>query len=387
VNASLTMVGQRALNGTTSGGDDSQLNYRGDLTVEVPLDSFGKLAGVGDSKLFAHLRAGQGAGLKDLNPTLTATPNTTAFFLEQDNNVNSTVLLAQLWYQFGIPLARSSAGRLPRIEGTFGKVDVFGFFDQNAVADDETESFMNNVFVHNPLLDSGGDIGADSYGFAPGVVASYTTDINSVNRWKFSLGMFGSGAGSGFDTSFNQPLVMAQAEVTGRLLGNRPGTYRFYVWTNGQTTPFNDPEGSATQRHSGVGLSIDQEIARQFSLFARYGHSTTGQVQFKNSFTLGGQLGGMRWGRAEDRVGLAFGWLDPSKAFKAAAPTYDANGNGVPDFGFTPSGAETDIELYYAWQINKNLQLTPSFQWIDRPGGDSSASDISIIGLRAKAGF
>ena len=200
VNASLTMVGQRALNGTTSGGDDSQLNYRGDLTVEVPLDSFGKLAGVGDSKLFAHLRAGQGAGLKDLNPTLTATPNTTAFFLEQDNNVNSTVLLAQLWYQFGIPLARSSAGRLPRIEGTFGKVDVFGFFDQNAVADDETESFRNNVFVHNPLLDSGGDIGADSYGFAPGVVASYTTDTNSVNRWKFSLGMFGSGAGSGFDT-------------------------------------------------------------------------------------------------------------------------------------------------------------------------------------------
>ena len=39
------------------------------------------------------------------------------------------------------------------------------------MAGDEGAQFLNNVFVHNPLLDSGGDIAADAYGFAPGVWA------------------------------------------------------------------------------------------------------------------------------------------------------------------------------------------------------------------------
>lgn len=388
VGAALTMVGQRALTGTTTGSSESQLNYRADIEVEVPLDSFGKLAGFGDSKLFAHVRFGQGAGLQQINPTFTATPNTTAFFLEGPDSHDATALLAQAWYQFGLPLTPGKSGAQPRFEGTFGKVDVFGFFDQNEVADDETESFMNNVFVHNPLLDSGFDIGADSYGFAPGLIGSYTGDINSVNRWQASLGLFGAGSGSGFDTSFSKPLVMAQLEYTGRVLRDRPGNYRLYAWTNGSSVPYsNEFDTTQEERRTGWGFSIDQEVARHFSLFGRYGHSTKGQVKFDRALTLGGLLGGTAWGRAEDRIGLAVGWLKTSSEFKDAAPGLDADGDGTPDFGWSPSGSETNVELYYALQINKNLQLTPSYQWIGRPGGNPSASDISIIGLRAKAGF
>jgi outer membrane murein-binding lipoprotein Lpp len=385
VGASLTMVGQRALKGTTTSKAEAQLNYRGDIEVEVPLDTLGRLAGFGESKLFAHVRFGQGAGLQRINPTLTATPNTTAFFLQ--NSEDSATLLAQAWYQFGLPLSTTRSGALPRVEGTFGKIDVFGFFDQNDVADDETESFMNNVFVHNPLLDSGFDIGADSYGFAPGLIGSYTNDINSVNRWKTSLGVFGAGAGSGFDTSFVKPLVIAQLERAGRLLRDRPGTYRVYGWTNGSTVAFANEFDSTQERHTGIGFSLDQELARHFSMFARFGYSTEGQVRFDRAFTFGGLLGGYRWGRQEDRVGLAVGWLSPSAEFEAAAPGLDADGDGNADFGWTSSKAETNVELFYAWQVNKNLQLTPSVQWIAQPGGDASAEDISIISLRAKASF
>ena len=78
-----------------------------------------------------------------------------------------------------------------RLELTIGKIDLFGFFDQNAVASDEATQFLNNVFVHNPLLDSGGDIAADAYGFAPGVRAGYYAVRERFN-WGASLGLFAS---------------------------------------------------------------------------------------------------------------------------------------------------------------------------------------------------
>jgi len=89
-------------------------------------------------------------------------------------------------------------------------------------------------------------------------------------------------------------------------------------------------------------------------------------------------LSGFIWGRQEDRIGLAYGWLNTDSGFKTAAPTV---------YGYTPTGAEQDIELYYAWQINKNLQLSPNVQWIVQPGGDPSAQNLWVLGLRAVAGF
>lgn len=383
--ASLTMVAQRALKGTATGKDESQLNYRADIEVEVPGDALGKLASFGDSKFFAHFRAGQGEGFGSLNPTLTGTANSTTFQLA--NGDDSAAILAQAWYQLGIPLSESQSGRLGRVEATFGKMDMFGFFDTNEIADDESEGFLNNVFVHNPLLDSGGDIGADGYGFAPGLHLAYINDINSVNHWTFSLGLFGAGPGASFSKSFNRPFVIGQAEYTGRVLRGLPGTYRLYAWNNGQAIPFANEFDSSTERHSGFGLSFDQQVARHLTLFTRYGQSTKGQVKFDKAFTVGGQLGGYTWGRQHDRIGLAFGWLNPSSEFKAAAPTLDADADASLDFGFTPTGAEKQAELFYAWQVNDNFQLTPSLQWIGRPGGDGSADDIVVLGLRAKAAF
>lgn len=383
--ASLTMVAQRALKGTATGKDESQLNYRADIEVEVPGDALGKLASFGDSKFFAHFRAGQGEGFGTLNPTLTGTANSTTFQLT--NGDDSAAILAQAWYQLGIPLSESQSGRLGRIEATLGKMDMFGFFDTNEIADDESEGFLNNVFVHNPLLDSGGDIGADGYGFAPGLHLAYNNDINSVNHWTLSLGAFGAGPGASFSESFTQPFVIGQAEYTGRVLRGLPGTYRLYAWNNGQAIPFANEFDSSTERHSGFGVSIDQQVARHLTLFTRYGQSTKGDVKFDKAFTVGGQLGGYTWGRQHDRIGLAFGWLNPSSEFKAMAPTLDADADTNLDFGFMPTGAEKQAELFYAWQVNDNFQLTPSLQWIGQPGGDSSAEDIVVLGLRAKAAF
>ena len=91
---------------------------------------------------------------------------------------------------------------------TVGKIDPCVFFDQNTIADDETRRFDNNVFVHNPLLDSGGDVGADRFGFAPGAIAAYEDTSDKAMPWGVSLGAFGSGGGASFSGSNGKPLVI-----------------------------------------------------------------------------------------------------------------------------------------------------------------------------------
>jgi hypothetical protein len=385
IGASITMVALDAVKGTTTGKDDSQLNYLADLEIEIPGDSLGKLVSFGDSKFFAHLRAGQGDSLANLNPTLTGTVNSSAFGLTHGDE--SSLILAEAWYQLGMPLSQGQSGELGRVEMTVGKMDIFGFYDGNAVADDETEFFLNNVFVHNPLLDSGGDLTADSFGFAPGVNVAYINDVNSVNFWKFSLGAFGSGSGAGFDDTFSGTFAMAQAEYTGRVLFGLPANYRVYGWFNDQAIAFANEFDGETENHTGVGFSIDQQVSRYVTLFSRAGYSTEGKVKFDWAFNLGAQFGGAAWGRSTDRFGVAIGWLSPSDDFKSAAPTLDVDGDTVADFGFAPNGVETQAELFYAVQLNNNFQVTPSLQWVGQPGGDDAAEDIVVLGLRAKAAF
>lgn len=381
VGASVAMVAQRALRGASQ-DNKSELNYRADIEVDVPL---AKVADVGDSRLFFHVRAGQGEGLVLARPTLTATPNSTAFFLQ--NGDDSTTLVGQAWYQVSYPLAAGAAGAQPSVEATIGKIDLFGFFDQNEIADSETDAFLNNIFVHNPLLDSGGAIGADRYGFQPGAIASYASDASENDHWKASLGVFASDTGASFSSSFDKPFVIGQLAYSGNALLKRSGNYRLYAWTNGSFAPYNNEFARSTGRTTGIGLSIDQKVAEDLTVFTRYGHALSGDVRFNDALTLGTQLAGHRWGRKDDRVGLAFGWLNTSSGFRAAAATLDANGDGNPDFGYDPTGAEKNVELYYAWQVNANVQVSPNLQWIGHPGGDRNAPDIWAIGLRAVAGF
>src|SRR4029079_14975643 len=116
-----------------------------------------------------------------------------------------------------------------RVEITGGKMDPFAFFDQNAAADDETMRFMNNAFVHNPLLDSGGDIGVDAYGFTPGVRIAYVNEMDKPDTWGASLGVFGSGPGAHFTGSLGDPFIIAHLETTRRFFAGQAGTYRVYA--------------------------------------------------------------------------------------------------------------------------------------------------------------
>ena len=351
------------------GAGRSRANYRGDVAVTLPGGEFGDSAG----KLFVHARFGQGEGLA-LRPTYTGTANSTSFSGSDPDDTQFTI--AQAWYQLDMPIGGAYSAR--KASFTIGKIDPFVFFDQNHIADDETRHFVNNVFVHNPLLDSGGDAGVDRYGFSPGAIAAYEDASDKAMAWGASLGVFGSGNGANFSGSSGKPFVIAQAWVAPRI-NALPGTYRAYAWSNARATDFDGSEA----RHSGFGVSADQRVAETLTLFGRYGQQTSGSVRFNRALTMGGELDGSAWGRGADGLGMAVGLLRTSGRF-AAASAADTFAYG---YGYGARGAERIGELYYRVHLNKHAEITPSLQYIGRPAADPDAKAIAVVGLRARVGF
>lgn len=385
VGASLTSVVQNANRSSTASGQrETRANYRGDISVTLPGGEMGNIEG----KIFTHLRFGQGNGV-GLRPTYTSTPNTIAFQVGSVAADDSFGILAQAWYQLKVPLldGGSKANARENVYLTFGKIDPFVFFDQNSAADDESAKFLNNVFVHNPLLDSGGDIGADAYGFAPGAILQYSNERNKGSEWGLSLGVFGT-AGNRVDNTANfngnlgAPLLIAQAQTAARF-NYLPGNYRAYVWRNGRGAGYDNAE----RKHAGIGFSADQKVSDELTLFGRYGHQLQGKVRFDRALTVGAELSGNRWGRAADSLGFAVGALRTSSNFRTDSLAIDANNDGIADFGYQASGTENQFELYYRYKVNSHFELSPDIQWIRHPGGDSAASAITVVGLRAKVGF
>ncbi len=156
-----------------------------------------------------------------------------------------------------------------------------------------------------------------------------------------------------------------------------PGTYRAYAWSNARATDF---DGSQA-RHSGVGISADQRVADSLTLFARYGHQSSGSVRFSRALTVGGELHGAAWGRGADGLGLAVGMLRTSGRFAAASAA------DTVAYGHGARGAERLGELYYRIHLNDQIEITPSLQYIARPAADPDAKAIAVLGLRARVGF
>lgn len=373
IGASLTGVVQGVnAAGSDDGRRQSRANYRGDLTVTLPGGSFGDAEG----KVYAHFRFGQGNGV-GLRPTYTSTVNSTGFQVDADPS-DAYVLLAQAWYQLDVPLPLDGvkAHSRQRMEITVGKMDPFLFFDQNAAADDETSRFMNNVLVHNPLLDSGGGAGLDAYGFTPGVRMAYVDGRDTAQPWGLSVGVFGSGPGADFSGSLSHPFVIAQIDAAPRLWGGLTGNYRLYGWHNGNTTDFQGVRAAS----SGWGASVDQRVDEDWTLFARLGGRFSGTMRFDTAVSVGAETSGSRWGRGADTVGIGWATMRTSGAYREAT----ADGSLA---GYAASGWESDAELYYRYRLNQRVELSPDVQWIRRAGGDPGAGSSYAIGLRAKVGL
>lgn len=370
--------------GSPDGSAHTRTNFRADVFLTLGAGSIGDA----NSTISAQLRAGNGRSV-GVVPTFSSI-NSTAFD-PADSAPNATVFdpvrgasrtygtVAQLYYELDMPLGRADPPGTPRpgLKLAIGKLDLFNFFDQNRVSSNENVNFINSAFVHNPLLDAGGDTTSDTYGYQPGLRLAYA-DVASKLRWGASFGAFAGAEAADFSRVPRRPLLIAQLQAAPRQAQGRPfDNYRVYVWTNGRTSNVGD---TAEQRHTGIGFSGDQRLGRDWNFFQRLGQRINGHGGFDTAVTLGGELEGQRWGRSKDAIGLAFGWLRTSAAFQRF--TRD---NSPP--GSVAGGAERITELYYRYRVNEWLQLSPDLQRIERPAGNGGASAITVFGLRARIAF
>lgn len=388
VSASLATVGQHAT-GLPQGVENgsSQLNYRADVSVELPLAPVGDI----EHKLFAHLRMGQGLGLNSAFSNLgffSSAPNALAFRASGASPDDSVTILGQAWYQAAIPLPFLGFKPYSRetLELTFGKMDIFGFFDQNAAAGDESKQFLNSVFVHNPLLDAAGEVGVDANGFQPGFVASYLNYVDKTQPWRLSLGLFGAGdKGANYQRSLSSPLLMVQAEKQLKLFGGLTGNYRIYGWNRKEGVDF---DGVTTSKHTGIGASVDQRLGDGVRVFARYGKLINGELPFNQAATAGAEFSGSYWGRGADAIGIAGAWLQSGKAYRSSTATaYYDNDNLLPAYSFTPKGAEKLAEIYYRYRLSPQFELSPDFQYVTNGGGNADAKTVKVFALRANIAY
>lgn len=376
VGAGLTMVAQNASGGPSE--RDGELNYRADVEVTVPMDSLGNSS---EAQLYGQFRIGQGEGLGTLG-TAFSSANATTFQRPNTEASDSTVLLAQAWYGVTLPLPLGGNPDLARehLEFNVGKMDPFAFFDGNDIADDETTRYMNQALVHNPLLDVGGDVGVDEFGFTPGLRLAYVNERTAPESYGLSVGVFGSGAGASFSDSLQSPFVIVQAETEQRFFQGSVGHYRLYAWENGRSTDLNGEE----VRHTGVGISLDQQVHDYTRVFTRLGKQIKGDVRFDRAATVGMEFGGSYWNRGADALGLAAGAMKVSDEFNAVSESIDVDADGEADFGYLATGSEQVYELYYRYFLNGQLALTPSAQYIRQPGGGAEADNFKAVGLRAQ---
>jgi hypothetical protein len=379
--ASFTTVAQR---GSGAPNGDVQLNYRADITASTPAGTIGDTT----TKIFGHFRIGQGRGLGGVLTAFSGA-NTTAFQLGTvEQAETSAVMLAQAWYQADIPLPLG--GFKPRSRETltinFGKMDPFAFFDQNSAANDETRQFLASMFVHNALLDNplAANVGADAFGFTPGVRVSYLNEKAKPESYRLSLGVFGAGPAANFSRAFTAPFFIVQAETRKRAFFGQDGNYRVYLWRNGQAPTYVTGE---TRPHLGLGINFDQRVGDAVTLFGRYGKGWGERLPFDHTVSLGAEVGGSYWQRGADALGVALGTNRVSSDFRRDSPMVDADGDGNPDFGFQAQGWEKVAEVYYRYRINKQFEVTPDFQLIQNPAGNGAAPSVKIFGARAQLMF
>ncbi|ARJ66255.1 hypothetical protein WV31_11595 [Magnetospirillum sp. ME-1] len=370
VGAGMTVVGQNLIG--QSQEKDGQLNWRGDVTLTIPGGNVGNSKGT----IFTHLRMGQGRGLGTVSNSM-ASVNGTAFQRSGADNTDAAIGLVEAWYQLDVPFGGDLKTAKHHMEITAGKMDPFGFFDKNAVANDETVYFMNSALVHNALLDAGGDVGVDPFGFSPGLRMAY---VNDADKWKVQAGVFETGTGASFQGSNEFPFRIVQAETTQRFFGGLEGTYRVYGWTNDRATDFDNKRG----RHAGLGLSVDQKVDDYVTLFGRYGYQLKGKTRFDQSVSAGGEVNGSYWGRGADGLGLGLVANHVSKTYRDKSSTLDLDNDGTPDVGYKATSFEQTAELYYRYRVMPRFDLTPDVQIIRHPGGNPSGEVAYALGLRGQ---
>jgi high affinity Mn2+ porin len=286
-----------------------------------------------------------------------------------------------------------------RLVLTAGKVGVGDIFDTNRYAHDPRADFLNWSVV-----DAGNfDYAADAWGYSYGVAGEWYR-----GPWTFRIGAFNLSKvpnGETLERDFSQFQLVGEMELRHSIAGHS-GAVRVTMFRNrGNFSRFDDAlalaavtggavDPSLTRRRmsrTGGHINIEQEVTDLLGLFARAGISD-GAIEpydftdIDRTLALGGALKGKKWGRPDDRIGLAAVVNGISKAHERYL---DAGGIGVlvGDGKLPHPGSEMIAEAYYDWHAARDIDVTLDYQFIGNPGYSRDRGPANVLAVRLHDAF
>lgn len=292
--------------------------------------------------------------------------------------------------------ATHTADRLTITVGKFGVADIF---DTNRYAHDPRGDFLNWTAVDAGTF----DYAADAWGYTYGGAVEL-----AVGHWTGRFGLFDLSTVPNsvtLETGFRQYQGVAEIERRVTIRG-RPGAIRLTGWLShgnfallGDAIAYAAVHGGvpdpAPVRHfrnrTGIGIDAEQEIGDSVGVFLRAGvgdgRSEVDEFTDADRTVSGGvAVGGGRWGRQDDRVGLAL----IANAISAERQRFLALGGLgilVGDGQLPHPGPELIGETFYEVGVVSGVTLTADGQLIVNPAYNRDRGPVPVLALRAHAQF
>ena len=380
INGGITLIGQGSWgndNNYPEYDDAIDGNYSVDLELSAP---------VGNGEAFILMEAGDGAGLTDEIPAFNGVNDDV---IETRNKVEVT----EAWYEH--------KWFQDKLIYTIGKLDMTNYFDANEVANDETMQFIATPFVNNIAIEFPDNTG--------GMRAQYIfSDLVD-----FGVGyQFGDGD---WEDIIEDPFLIAELALRPQFgESDLQGNYRLFWWTNRtehtnwkrlgrsiltgrvgeEDLPDFPPYAPAEDKliNYGLGISFDQQVTDNLTLFARYGYQDQDANPFESAASLGFSLRGRLWGRENDVFGFAYSVAILSNDYEDVLKIYGRE-IGIPEKNPNKIDYILDVEneeffeAYYSFSLNDSLFVSPDIQHITNTFGLDENDSAWILGLRMQILF
>jgi high affinity Mn2+ porin len=336
------------------------------------------------------------------NPTLGPVPYTARVELHGTIGLSSRVVEAERG-----PLSLATEVPERRLELRVGKMGLPDTFDINSVGTDSHLQFMNWT-VDN---DGAWDYAADTRGYTVGAIAEYDDKSWSA---RYGVALMPTVA-NGIDLDWNLRRASGQnVEVEWRrgLLGGlvspeRKGVVRALGYVNHahmglyreavkaylagvDATPDITKHETYGAVKYGFALNAEQELTDSVRVFGRVGwnegqHESFAYTEVDQTVEFGGDFAARRWGRPDDKVGLAF----VSNAIKSDHQEYlRLGGLGfLLGDGRLNYAREDILEGYYNVHSWRGLYYGVDGQWIRHPGYNEDRGPVLVESVRMHVDF
>lgn len=299
----------------------------------------------------------------------------------------------------GIAHQLAGVQSVDRVVFTVGKMSVTDIFDANRYAHDPRADFLNWTAIDTGTF----DYAADAWGYTVGAAVEWYRGAWTVRGGVFDLSDVPNSAH--LDPGFHEFQTDLELEKRLKIAGHPGKVMLTFFDSHGRMGLLDEavvlaaatgstPNIAAVRRYrdrTGIGISLEQQIAADLGLFARAGRAGGNVEAYEftdvdRTVAAGLSLQGARWHRTDDTVGLAA----IVNGISAARERYlNAGGLGilVGDGKLPHPGSERIVETYYSLAFLHYAHLSLDYQWIDHPAYNRDRGPVSVFAVRIHAQF